>query len=102
VHSKGNVPVAILSNAAVDAPNRVDRSSLTFGRLGTEASLAFCSSRPKDVNGDGLPDLICYFRKQQLGFEMNDTHAVINGKTVDGIPFIGTDSVSIVDGDDSE
>jgi hypothetical protein len=48
------------------------------------------------VNGDGLVDLVCYFDTQRLGFEANDNHGVLKGQTVEGIPFMGTDSIVIV------
>jgi hypothetical protein len=59
--SGGTVPVAILSSNVFDAPAEVDRLSLTFGRTGNEASLAFCSVGGEDVNADGRADLVCHF-----------------------------------------
>jgi hypothetical protein len=95
--SEGKIPVAILSTPTFDALSRVARDTLTFGRTGSETSLAFCNKRGKDVNGDGLPDLLCHFETQQTGLSAGDTEAVLKGKTVDGIPFVGTDSVRIVE-----
>lgn len=94
--SRGTIPVAILSTAAFDAPSRVDRSSLTFGKTGNEASLAFCNSSPEDVNGDGLLDLICHFRTQQTGFQPGDTEGILKGEDNEGRAIIGRDSVRIV------
>lgn len=93
--SKGKIPVAILSTRVFSAPTRVDTSSLTFGRTGDEASLVFCSGA-EDVNRDGLLDLVCHFDTQRLGFEANDNHGVLKGRSVQGIPFMGTDSIVIV------
>jgi uncharacterized repeat protein (TIGR01451 family) len=94
--SKGNIPVAILSSATFDAPSQVEKTSLTFGRTGDEQSLAFCNPNGEDVNGDGLLDLICHFETQKTGFQSGDTQGVLKGKTVDGTPIKGTDSVKIV------
>jgi hypothetical protein len=81
----------------------VDRSSLTFGRIGDEPSLFRANvSLPgplctvMDVNGDGLKDLVCQFDRQQAGFQLTDTMGVLRGKTITGITFVGTDSVNIV------
>jgi len=93
--NSGTIPVAILSSASFDAPASVDPTSLTFGRTGNETSLAFCSGT-EDVNADGLPDLVCHFDTVQSSFLAGDTVGVIKGRTVDGVPFVGTDSVRIV------
>ena len=92
--SRGKIPVAILSSLTFDVPSEVDTSSLTFGRTGDESSLAFCN--PEDVNGDGLPDLICHFETKKTGFRAGDTQGVLKGETRDGVPIKGTDSVRIV------
>ncbi len=92
--SKGNIPVAVLSSRTFDAVARIDQTSLTFGRTGDESSLAFCNT--EDVNGDGLLDLVCNFNTQSTGFVSGDTVGILKGKTVDGIPVRGTDSVRIV------
>jgi hypothetical protein len=94
--SAGRVPVAILSTTTFDAPNVVDRQSLTFGRLGDEQTLLFCNSGGQDVNGDGLLDLMCHFNTKNLGLLDADTHAVLRGKTIGGVPFMGSDSVAVI------
>ena len=94
--SKGKVPVAILSTMDFHAPGELDLESLTFGRTGDEASLAFCSAGPEDVDGDGYDDLVCHFDTSATGFQCGDTEGIIKGYTVDGVPIEGTDSVRIV------
>jgi len=93
--SSGKTPVAVLSTAAFNAPGQVDTASLKFGRTGNEMSLSSCSP-PQDVNGDGLPDVLCRFTTQKTGFQAGDTQGVLTGKTVGGTPIRGTDSVVIV------
>jgi hypothetical protein len=94
--SKGNIPVAILSTAAFDAPALVDRATLTFGRTGLEKGLPSIKCVKEDVNGDGRPDLLCHFDTQLCAFQMGDTRGVLMGKTLEGRPFVGSDSVVIV------
>ena len=93
--SAGRIPVAILSSLDFDAPSVVDQHSLTFGRLGDEASLAFCSGAD-DVNGDGLLDLVCHFETRLTGFQPGDTAGILKGLTLTGVPFTGSDSIRVV------
>lgn len=88
--------MAILSTEDFDAPEEVDRDSLTFGRTGDEESLAFCSPSPEDVNGDGFEDLVCHFYSEMTGFQAGDTEGVLKGRTVDGLAIEGRDTVNIV------
>jgi probable HAF family extracellular repeat protein len=92
--SQGKIPVAILSTPDFYAPEKVDLNSLTFGRTGTESSLAFCTIG--DVNGDGVADVVGHFYTQACGFQKGDTKGYLKGKTVDGIPIQGSDSIRIV------
>jgi pimeloyl-ACP methyl ester carboxylesterase len=94
--SQGKIPVAILSSSTFDAPARVNRLSLTFGHSGDETSLDFCNTQPADVNGDGLPDLVCHFNTQLTGFQVGDIEGVLKGEAIDGLFLRGTDSVRIV------
>jgi len=96
INSMGKTQVAILSTIDFDAPSMVDTTSLTFGKTGYEASLAFCDEGVEDVNEDGLPDLICYFYTQSTGFQIGDTKGFLKGKTIDGIFIEGNDGVVIV------
>lgn len=93
--SMGKIPVAILSSASFDAPGEVDLTTLAFGRTGNEQSLAFCRGS-EDVNGDGLPDLVCHFDTQASGFQPGDTEGVLRGRTYDGSDLEGADSVHII------
>jgi hypothetical protein len=94
--SNGKIPVAILSGPQFDAPSEVRQGSLTFGRKGTEPSLAFCDSAGEDVNGDGLRDLVCHFDTQKTQFQKGDTRGILEGQTTGGQLVGGADSVVIV------
>jgi hypothetical protein len=90
------IPVAILSKPGVDAPKIIDQASLTFGHNGDENSLAFCIPLAIDVNADKSRDLICFFYTGKMGFQCGDTEGILKGKTKDGTPIEGSDSVKIV------
>ena len=90
------IPVAILSTPDFHAPSMVDRSSLTFGSTGEELSLASCSRSGKDVNGDGLKDLVCHFKAKLTGFQPGDTEGILKGATLDGQAIEGSDVVRIL------
>ena len=92
----GLISVAILSTEDFDAFNEVDKTSLTFGKTGNEESLAFFLWWPIDANGDGYGDLFCYFWTEKTGFQVSDTEGILMGKTKDGLPIWGSDSVKIV------
>lgn len=94
--SEGKIPVAVISDADFNAFLIVDRSSLTFGRTGEEQSLAFCNTGSEDVNGDGLPDLVCHFTTKLTGFQTGDVSGILNGHTTDGMVFTAEDSVRIL------
>jgi hypothetical protein len=94
--SRGTIPVAIISTPGFNAVTAVDTSSLTFGRTGNEHSLAFCNSGGEDVNGDGLPDLVCHFDTQSTGFESGDTLGILMGKTGQGAVIVGQEAIVTV------
>ena len=91
--SSGSIPVAILSTSTFNATTIVSQT-LTFGHSGTEHSLVSCSV--EDINGDGLQDLMCHFASQKAGFQIGDTMAVLNGRTTDGTPILGIDSIVVL------
>jgi hypothetical protein len=92
----GKIPVAIMSTPTFSAPNRIaaDALSLTFGRTGDEPSLVSCSR--EDVNRDGSIDLVCQFSATLAGFRVGDTVGVLKGKTREGTPIMGMDTVRIL------
>lgn len=88
------IPVAILSSPDFGATD-IDPDSLTFGATGTEDSLARCRRKGKDVNRDGLKDLICYFRTELTGFDVGDVQAFLNGATENGEAIEGSAALKV-------
>ena len=95
IKSHGRIVVAILSAKDFDAFVDVDVNLLTFGKTGDETSLAFCNKSRRDVNNDGLPDLICFFETPKTGFQVGDSVGILKGKTNSGQLIEGKDSVNI-------
>ncbi|MBM2849337.1 MAG: hypothetical protein HW418_2279, partial [Anaerolineales bacterium] len=99
---KKKIQVAILSTAQFDAPQQVDKNSLTFGRTGDEDSLhrkgrkGTPDCRTRDVNHDRRSDLVCTFLTRATGFQFGDTVGILKGQTVEGVLIEGSDSVVIV------
>src|SRR5712692_11007170 len=93
--SKGAIPVALLSNPGFDALG-VDTSSLTFGHSGNEVSYLRCFKDGRDVDGDGLPDLLCHFDNQMTGFEPSDTAGKLKGRMAAGGQFEGQGYLKVV------
>ncbi len=90
VRSPGLIPVAVLTTAAFNVSS-LDRSTVRFGRTGTEAAPVHSSLQ--DVNGDGVFDLVFQFKIQDTGIRAGDTEARLTGRTTDGTLIIGTDSI---------
>jgi hypothetical protein len=95
-NSGEKLKVAILSSETFDAPAQVDRTSLTFGHTGTEASLVSCDGEARDVNGDNLTDLVCSFDIRRAEFMPGDTQATLRGKTTAGKPLAGEAPINVV------
>ena len=90
------ITVAILSSPWFNAPREVDPNSLTFGATGDEPSLILSQVREADVNGDGLPDLVCQFRTSLAGFHLDDKEAVLKGGATDGGAIVGANPILLV------
>lgn len=88
--SKGVTPVAVLSTSTFDATT-IDASTVRFGATGKEAAPSQYSIR--DVDGNGMPDMMLQFRTQETGITCGMTNATLSGKTVAGQEIEGSDSV---------
>jgi len=76
--SRGVIPVAILSQEGFDPANLVIES-LRFGATGEEDSLVSCQLLHRDLNGDGVNDLLCFFSMRKAGFDPSSESAILTG-----------------------
>jgi hypothetical protein len=91
----GNVPFAILSTAAFDATT-VDPATVTLaGAPVKQKKRGTYKAGYEDVNGDGRVDLMLHVSPGDLQLDESSTQAVLTGRTYDGTPITGTDSVRI-------
>jgi thermitase len=94
--SNGNVQVAILSAPGFDATT-VDPLSV---RLSSAAVHLRGNGTPqtntRDVNGDGVTDLVVHVDTEGLQLSDIDIQAILTGRAVDGRYIEGTDMVRIV------
>lgn len=93
--TNGTIPVAILSTPNFDATTQINRTSITFGGTGNEKSLA-SPPQSADVNGDGLPDLLCYFKTRQTGLSTSSVVGKLKGKLINNISFEGEDWIKVL------
>lgn len=94
-NSKGKVPVALLSSGEF-VPALVDESSLTFGATGHERSYSHCNPVRRDVNKDGVPDLVCHFNTAVADFGERDTDGYVRGRLIDGREFEGHGPLKVI------
>lgn len=93
--SNGVVPVAILSHDGFE-PMKVDADSLTFGHDGDEATLHKCQKKGRDINRDGVKDLVCTFSTRNAGFTASDLEGVLKGKMKSGSKIQGKGPLKVV------
>jgi nucleoid-associated protein YgaU len=96
LRSNGVVPVAILGSAAFDAL-QADPASLTLAEAKVKVvGKGSYSCHGEDVNGAGRPDLLCQFPTSQLVIRPGDSTVALEGATLAGARFQGTDTIRIV------
>lgn len=94
--SRGVIPVAILSSAGFDATD-VDPFTVTLAGAGVRVRPnGTAQASVKDVNHDGLPDLLVHVMTEDLNLTSLDVVAVLEGQTYGGQAIIGSDVVKIV------
>jgi hypothetical protein len=94
--AQGTVPVALLSSDKF-TPMDVDTATLTFGKTGGEQTFQRCvPSDARDLNADGIPDLVCHFDNGGAGFVRGDSVGILRGKTKSGQAIKGTGDLKAV------
>ncbi len=92
--SRGVIPVAILGTENFDIRD-VDVETLAFGPNGS-ASTQGRGGQRRDVNDDGISDLVTMFRTEETGIAFGDAEACVTGETLDGRRFEGCDRIETV------
>jgi hypothetical protein len=91
--ANGGIWVAVHSDALLPFdPLQIDIPRVQFGPEGAKA----IRYRVKDVNKDGIEDLIIRFRIRDTGISCGDTKAKLKGRTIDGQRFRGKDAVKTI------
>jgi hypothetical protein len=96
--SQGIIPVAILSSPSFKATT-VDPDTVVLGgaNVAVRGKANKSMAHQEDVNGDGLPDLVCQVETENLDPGVLQTgYAILTGKTYSGQPIQGKDKVKIV------
>ncbi len=93
--STKTITVAILTTPTFST-SRIDPSTVCFGSASNPAARDCSLSKPAvrtDVDRDGDVDLSLVFDTKQTGIAKGDTQACLTGRTFDGQPFQGCDSI---------
>lgn len=94
--SNGNVPVAILSTASFDATSVVPTSVTLAGSGVKLKGNGDAQASIKDVNNDGLNDLLVHVNTEALELTDEAVSAELVAELTDGTPVRGSDSVLVV------
>jgi len=93
--SKGEIWVAILSDTSNETPfNPLDIEIPTI-RFGPDEAETI-RHRVKDVNRDGVADLLFKFKIRKTGIVCGDTEATLTGETFGGTAITGSDMVKTI------
>ena len=89
--------MAVLSSLSLDAPAEIDPTSVRLAGVAVMLNGAgepLC--RSKDVNRDGLDDLVCHIQANQLDLHTGETVATLIARTHDGDILIGQDGIRLM------
>ena len=96
LNSKGKVQAAILSSADFDA-TLVNPETVTLaGAPAVTERRGWPKFKLRDVNRDGLQDMLLRFGIQEMQLVATDTEAALEGETYAGVPIRGTDTVIVI------
>lgn len=88
------IPVAMFSSESFDATT-IDPKSLSFGPTGEEDSLFRCSRRGRDINKDGMKDMLCFFDAFKTGFDAGHVQGHLKGETHYGEEFTSSATLKV-------
>jgi len=92
--SQGKMKVTIMADGDFDPSTAVDVTSLTFGVIGTEPSLAFCDQNQRPIRAQAR-SLICHFERSRTNLSRTSSVGVLQGKLKDGHYFQGTQLIDV-------
>lgn len=87
---EGMLPVIVFSSATFDA-STLDRTSITLGPTGTEATPV--RSMVEDTNKDGRQDVVVLVRVQDLALKCGDTVIQLKASTAAGVAVEGSEKI---------
>lgn len=95
--SKGLIPVALFGSAEFDI-DLVDTTTVSFGPMHhhMDGGAPAVKVNAEDVNLDGYPDLIFFFKPAQTELQTSDVIACLHGFLLDGSQFCGHDDVRVI------
>ena len=88
----GSPSCPILTMLSVRSCIAVDIPTVEFGPDDAKAN----HYKVRDINKDGLGDLLLRFKIRRTGIACRDTEATLTGETFDGLSFTGKDSIKTV------
>jgi len=95
--SGGKVPIVILSTETFDA-SRIDPDTVTVAGAPVDIKPnGTTASSLQDINGDGLLDLIIHINASEIQLTSFNSEAIVEGLTVDGKFFWGTDTIEVAE-----
>lgn len=92
-NSRGVIPVAVLGTDHLDVASTIDPDT---ARLGPHAARPAMPPQVRDVNGDGVPDLLFHFRTQATGIQCDRAMTVLTVKTYSREMMSGEDTIRTV------
>ena len=87
------MPVAILGSDTLDVAE-VDVTTLVFGP-GDATPVHETGGHVRDVNRDGIPDLVSHYRTRDTGVDVSDIDACVTGELLDGRLIKGCDDIVV-------
>ncbi|MCX9074469.1 MAG: MBG domain-containing protein [Candidatus Methanoperedens sp.] len=97
--NNAEIKIGILSQSDFYAPDKVDVSTVRFAGVSADTSAeAKKPENVRDLDNDGIKDLLLHFKIAGSGIQCGDSQFVIlTGNTKDGDHIVGTHSINIED-----
>jgi hypothetical protein len=93
VTTNQTIKLVILANPGFSPPTDLVRSTIRFGRTGTEVTGTDCT--PTDANRDGRSDLVCSYKLKGSRLQRGTATAFVKARTTWGEPVAGAIALAI-------